>query len=48
MGSRKLAFQHSRDLLREVKIPTIKIREYKSLFRIYDKEIMRKEKKNKI
>ena len=41
IDSRKLAFQHSRGLLREVKVPTIKIREYRSLFRIYDKEKMR-------
>ena len=41
MDSRKLAFQHSRDLLREVKVPKMKIREYRSLFRIYDKEKMR-------
>jgi len=41
IDSRKLAFQHSRGLLREVKVPAIKIREYRSLFRIYDKEKMR-------
>jgi transposase len=41
IDSRKLAFQHSRGLLRAVKVPTIKIREYRSLFRIYDKEKMR-------
>jgi transposase len=41
IDSRKLAFQHSRGLLREVKVPGIKIREYRSLFRIYDKEKMR-------
>lgn len=41
VDSRKLAFQHSRGLLREVKVPTMKIREYRSLFRIYDKEKMR-------
>ncbi|MGE5805433.1 MAG: IS110 family transposase [Ignavibacteria bacterium] len=41
IDSRKLAFQHSRDLLREVKVPEMKIREYRSLFRIYDKEKMR-------
>ena len=41
IDSRKLAFQHSRGLLREVKVPEIKIREYRSLFRIYDKEKMR-------
>ena len=41
IDSRKLAFQHSRGLLREVKVPEIKIREYRSLFRIYDKEKIR-------
>ncbi len=41
IDSRKLAFQHSRDLLRAVKVPTMKIREYRSIFRIYDKEKMR-------
>lgn len=41
IDSRKLAFQHSRDLLKEVKVPTMKIREYRSLFRIYDKQKMR-------
>ncbi len=41
IDSRKLAFQHSRGLLREVKVPVMKIREYRSLFRIYDKEKMR-------
>lgn len=41
IDSRKLAFQHSRDLLKEVKVPTMKIREYRSIFRIYDKEKMR-------
>jgi transposase len=41
IDSRKLAFQHSRGLLREVKVPKMKIREYRSLFRIYDKEKMR-------
>jgi len=41
IDSRKLAFQHSRGLLRSVKIPTEKIREYRSIFRIYDKEKMR-------
>ena len=41
IDSRKLAFQHSRGLLREVKVPAIKIREYRSLFRIYDKEKIR-------
>jgi transposase len=41
VDSRKLAFQHSRGLLREVKVPCVKIREYKYIFRIYDKEKMR-------
>lgn len=41
VDARKLAFQHSRDLLRAVKVPTMKIREYRSIFRIYDKEKMR-------
>lgn len=41
IDSRKLALQHSRGLLREVKVPSMKIREYRSLFRIYDKEKMR-------
>lgn len=41
IDSRKLAFQHSRGLLRAVKVPVMKIREYRSLFRIYDKEKMR-------
>ena len=41
IDSRKLAFQHSRGLLREVKVPSVKIREYKYIFRIYDKEKMR-------
>lgn len=41
IDSRKLAFQHSRGLLRAVKVPTEKIREYRSIFRIYDKEKMR-------
>jgi len=41
IDSRKLAFQHSRGLLREVKVPKMKIREYRSMFRIYDKEKMR-------
>ena len=41
IDSRKLAFQLSRGLLREVKVPEIKVREYRSLFRIYDKEKMR-------
>lgn len=41
IDSRKLAFQHSRGLLRKVKVPKMKIREYRSIFRIYDKEKMR-------
>lgn len=42
IDSRKLAFQISRGLLREVIVPTKKIREYKYIFRIYDKQKMRK------
>ncbi len=42
IDSRKLAFQHSRGLLREVIVPAKKIREYKYIFRIYDKQKMRK------
>jgi transposase len=42
IDSRKLALQHSRELLREVKVPEKKIREYKYIFRIYDKQKMRK------
>jgi transposase len=42
IDSRKLAFQHSRGLLREVIVPEKKIREYKYIFRIYDKQKMRK------
>jgi len=41
IDSRKLAFQHSRGLLRAVKVPVEKVREYRSIFRIYDKEKMR-------
>lgn len=41
IDSRKLAFQHSRELLREVIVPGKKIREYKYIFRIYDKQKMR-------
>jgi len=41
IDSRKLAFQHSRGLLRAVKVPMEKIREYRSIFRIYDKEKVR-------
>jgi transposase len=44
IDSRKLAFQHSRGLLRSVKVPTEKIREYRSIFRIYDKEKIREGK----
>ena len=42
IDSRKLAFQLSRELLREVIVPVRKIREYKYIFRIYDKQKMRK------
>lgn len=38
IDARKLAFQHSRGLLRKVIVPTIQIREYRSLFRFYDKQ----------
>ena len=38
IDSRKLAFQLSRGLLREVFVPTEKIREYRSIFKIYDKQ----------
>lgn len=41
IDSRKLAFQLSRGLLREVVVPGKKIREYKYIFRIYDKQKMR-------
>ena len=41
IDSRKLAFQHSRELLREVMVPEKRIREYKYIFRIYDKQKMR-------
>jgi len=41
IDSRKLAFQHSRGLLREVMPPAKRIREYKYIFRIYDKQKMR-------
>lgn len=41
IDSRKLAFQHSRGLLREVLVPAKRIREYKYIFRIYDKQKMR-------
>lgn len=42
IDSRKLAFQLSRGLLREVIVPSKKIREYKYIFRIYEKQKMRK------
>ena len=42
IDSRKLAFQLSRGLLREVVVPAKRIREYKYIFRIYDKQKMRK------
>lgn len=38
IDSRKLAFQLSRGLLKEVIVPTEKIREYRSIFKIYDKQ----------
>ncbi len=38
IDSRKLAFQHSRGLLREVLVPTTQIREFRSIFRFYDKQ----------
>ena len=41
IDSRKLAFQFSRELLREVMVPAKRIREYKYIFRIYDKQKMR-------
>ena len=41
IDSRKLAFQLSRELLREVVVPEKRIREYKYIFRIYDKQKMR-------
>lgn len=41
IDSRKLALQHSRGFLREVKVPSVKIREYKYIFRIYQKEKLR-------
>jgi len=41
IDSRKLAFQLSRGLLKEVMVPGKKIREYKYIFRIYDKQKMR-------
>jgi transposase len=42
IDSRKLALQLSRGLLREVIVPAKRIREYKYIFRIYDKQKMRK------
>lgn len=41
IDSRKLAFHLSRGLLRAVVVPGKKIREYKYIFRIYDKQKMR-------
>jgi len=41
IDSRKLAFQLSRQLLREVVVPVKRVREYKYIFRIYDKQKMR-------
>jgi len=41
IDSRKLAFQLSRELLREVVVPAKRIREYKYIFRIYDRQKMR-------
>jgi len=41
IDSRKLALQLSRELLREVLVPAKRIREYKYIFRIYDKQKMR-------
>ena len=38
IDSRKLAFQLSRGLLREVMVQTEKIRDYRSIFKIYDKQ----------
>jgi len=38
IDSRKLAFQLSRGLLKEVIVPTEKIREYRTIFRIHDKQ----------
>lgn len=42
IDSRKLAFQHSRELLRKVVVPERTVREYRYIFRIYDKQKMRK------
>jgi transposase len=41
IDSRKLALQLSRGLLREVVVPEKRVREYKYIFRIYDKQKMR-------
>lgn len=41
IDSRKLALQLSRELLREVVVPVKQVREYKYIFRIYDKQKMR-------
>ncbi|MEO8231280.1 MAG: IS110 family transposase, partial [Ignavibacteriota bacterium] len=41
IDSRKLAFQLSRELLAEVMVPQKSVREYKYIFRIYDKQKMR-------
>lgn len=41
IDSRKLALQLSRELLREVVVPDKRVREYKYIFRIYDKQKMR-------
>ncbi|MCZ7611010.1 MAG: IS110 family transposase [Ignavibacterium sp.] len=41
IDSRKLALQLSRELLKEVIVPSKRIREYKYIFRIYDKQKMR-------
>lgn len=41
IDSRKLALQLSRELLKEVIVPAKRVREYKYIFRIYDKQKMR-------
>ncbi len=41
IDSRKLALQLSRELLTEVLVPVKRVREYKYIFRIYDKQKMR-------
>jgi len=41
IDSRKLALQLSRGLLRKVVVPAKRVREYKYIFRIYDKQKMR-------